>query len=313
MPAKRSFLKSFFLLLLTLLLTAVSFVAVLSAFTGKTGMTAQIGDYCLVAYTGETMPLEKGSAVLIGSSVLKEKEAFAFETEKSADILYYYGSSDDGVQMSDGDGNILTLIKESVILGKALLTVPYVGYAMIFLHSTIGMIISGALAALALISLIAFFISLRKPKAVPEKQEEKKPEVQPSSRTEIFGSSKQPSRDALSTDKKETTVLGKIKTEEKDNAAAVVKQKTVCAVMIDTDAAEDVKKNLNAVLDSREDKYIFKLSGSKASFLAETIEKILEKKNGKAVSEISNESIIFKADRESALTICSLIAKLLKA
>ena len=39
----------------------------------------------------------------------------------------------------------------------------------------------------------------------------------------------------------------------------------------------------------------------------------LEKKNGKAVSEISNESIIFKADRESALTICSLIAKLLKA
>ncbi len=83
--------------------------------------------------------------------------------------------------------------------------------------------------------------------------------------------------------------------------------------MIDTDAAEDVKKNLNAVLDSREDKYIFKLSGSKASFLAETIEKILEKKNGKADSEISNESIIFKADRESALTICSLIAKLLKA
>jgi len=313
MPAKRSFLKSFFLSLMTLLLIMVSAFSVFAAFTGEAGMTAEIAGYRLAAYMGETIPIEKGSVVLIGEAALKEKEAYAYKTEKGIDILYYYGKTEDTVQMCDGEGNIIVSIHEEALLGKAFLSVPYLGYTMLFLHTTAGIIISCALAALTLVALIAFVISLKKPKETPVVEEEKKPEAKPVSRTEIFGSSKQPSKDALSNDKKEATVLGNIKPEAKENLIVLENKKAACEVAINTDATDDLKNTLNQVLDSSEEKYIFNFSGSKAEFLTEATAKIISKNNGKAEIQKSNKGFIIKADRQSALIICSLIVKLLKA
>ena len=82
---------------------------------------------------------------------------------------------------------------------------------------------------------------------------------------------------------------------------------------IDTDTTEHLKSALNQVLDSTEEKYLFSLSGSKAEFLTEAIAKIISKNNGKAEIKRINKGFIIKADRQSALIICSLIVKLLKA
>lgn len=313
MTKHRNVFLSIFLAILSIILIIVSTFSVLALFSESNNMTRPVLGVCFCAYEGNGMPVSKGSAILVMEGMPKLNSPAAYMAGNSSDVLYVQSISENEYTLCNSEGVSIVTVSSDLILGEAILFIPYLGHLISLMNLSYSYIICAVIVIITIVVLCCFLFGFKKKINQIEIDESIPEKISPEA--EIFGR-KEPLPEVLADrNQKEVIPLWESTEASVQNLRLIETKKDDIPskrIIIDTDkTAGEIKLSVSAVIEQESGTYSFAIIGSRKDMFFNSVEEYIRRNGMKAETTKSKaEYRVETTEKKTALVISALVLRI---